>query len=332
VFRPADEVFNRDSLQTYAHRPVTMGHPEGYVTADTWKDSDSVGLTGEDVVRDGEFVRVPMVLMDKSAIEAVQDGDTDQLSMGYSMVLDEAASGDDYDATMRDIRSNHVAVVPLARGGSKLRIGDTGGTTVPEKTEKITVDGIEIEVVAPGQQVIERYLGRLESQVADAQTKISQATDAQRAAQESAKSEIDNRDTKIKALQKAVADAATDPKDMAEAVARFSKVRDQATRILGRDASLDGMSETDMYRTVVNQKMGEEVAKTMTDEQLEAAFEAFASIATTARPYGNTGGRSMQVDRVVHDASDNIRTKAQDDYLAEITGRHPSQQRQAAGA
>lgn len=38
IYRPEDEVFARKAFQTYARKPITIGHPKGGVSADTWKD------------------------------------------------------------------------------------------------------------------------------------------------------------------------------------------------------------------------------------------------------------------------------------------------------
>src|SRR5690606_13036081 len=126
VYRPETEVFSKDALHTYAHRPVTLDHPDEAVTADNWKDY-AIGQTGGEVARDGEFVRVPLVLMDSKAIEAVENGKR-ELSMGYSaeLVFDSGVTpdGQEYDAIQKNLRMNHLAVVTMARGGSQLKIGD----------------------------------------------------------------------------------------------------------------------------------------------------------------------------------------------------------------
>ena len=45
VYRPEGEVFNKDSLASYAFKPVTINHPSTGVTADNWKQL-SVGNVG----------------------------------------------------------------------------------------------------------------------------------------------------------------------------------------------------------------------------------------------------------------------------------------------
>ena len=127
VFRPADEVFNSDTMQSFAHKPVTFGHPHQAVSSTNWADV-AKGWSDGEVVRDGEFVRVSMLLADAGTIKEIEEG-TRELSMGYDCSLDFTAgvspSGEAYDAIQRGIRSNHIAVVPKARGGSELRIGDS---------------------------------------------------------------------------------------------------------------------------------------------------------------------------------------------------------------
>ncbi len=129
VYRPADEVFSADTMQSFAHRPVTLGHPPSSVSSTNWRDV-AKGWSDGEVIRDGEFVRVSMLLADADTIAAVENG-TRELSMGYDCSLQWTSgvspSGEAYDAIQRGIRSNHIAVVPQARGGSELRLGDSAG-------------------------------------------------------------------------------------------------------------------------------------------------------------------------------------------------------------
>lgn len=127
VYRPPEEVFHADALKSFAHRPITLRHPSAPVNAKNWKKY-SGGQTGDEVVRDGEFVRVPMVMMDQKLIDAYEKDGIKELSMGYSTDIQWRAgvtdSGEPYDAVQTAIRGNHLAVVPVARGGDQLRIGD----------------------------------------------------------------------------------------------------------------------------------------------------------------------------------------------------------------
>ena len=85
VYRPEGEVFSRDALRSLAGKPITIEHPNEPVNAKNWKDL-AVGHVGEDVIRDGEFIRCPLMLMDAHAIEEVKSGRA-ELSVGYSAVI-----------------------------------------------------------------------------------------------------------------------------------------------------------------------------------------------------------------------------------------------------
>lgn len=129
VYRPEDEVFKKASLATYGNKPVTDDHPPVPVTSANWKDY-AKGALGEDVLRDQQFIRVPMCLMDQGVIDKF-DGGKAELSVGYQCDIKWGAGtspeGEAYDAMQTDIAVNHVAVVKAARGGSALRIGDGTG-------------------------------------------------------------------------------------------------------------------------------------------------------------------------------------------------------------
>lgn len=157
VFRPAAEVFSADTMQSFAHRPVTLGHPSSGVSSKNWKDV-AKGWSDGEVARDGDFIRVSMLLADATTIEAVESG-TRELSMGYDCSLDWVSgvspSGEAYDAIQRGIRSNHIACVQQARGGPELRIGDSANrkeqhmmTDAEQRAMRDSVKGMPIELAA----------------------------------------------------------------------------------------------------------------------------------------------------------------------------------------
>jgi hypothetical protein len=127
VYRPETEVFSVDAMKSMANKPLTLHHPRENVAATNWRHY-TVGHTGEDVVRDGEHVRVPLMLCDGAAINAAMHDGVKQLSVGYSADINWAEGttpdGEPYHATQSGIDANHVAIVPNARGGEQLRLGD----------------------------------------------------------------------------------------------------------------------------------------------------------------------------------------------------------------
>lgn len=161
VMRPAEEVFSKDSLQSFSHAPVTLNHPTEAVTSDNWKEL-AVGEVSTAALPDGVWVSLPLILKDSAAIAAVESGKR-ELSAGYTCDLD--WTGED-TATMRNIRINHLAIVDKARAGEQARIGDGSinwGTspihTTDTETKRMTmrtvlVDGLSVETTEAGSQAI----------------------------------------------------------------------------------------------------------------------------------------------------------------------------------
>jgi hypothetical protein len=148
VMRPEAEVFHKDSMASYAYKPVTDDHPPENVTVDNWKKYARGQMSG-DVARDGDFIRVPMALMDGGLVKKYKDGKA-ELSMGYECEIvwqpcTDPKTGEVADCYMKDIRINHNAVVDAARGGQDLRIGDGTGARVD-----LTVYAQALEAIAAG--------------------------------------------------------------------------------------------------------------------------------------------------------------------------------------
>ena len=119
VLRPESEVFNDEAMKSFAHRPVTNDHPSEPVNSENWKEV-AVGQTSDEIRRDQKYLRVPLMIADKSTIDQVQSGKR-ELSSGYTCDLEFEAGvtseGVTYDAIQKNIRANHVAIVSRGRAG-----------------------------------------------------------------------------------------------------------------------------------------------------------------------------------------------------------------------
>src|SRR5260370_19443209 len=69
VYRSPEEVFHQDAMHSIAHRPITLTHPSENVNSRNWAKY-SKGHIGDEIVRDGDHVRVPLVIMDGATIDA----------------------------------------------------------------------------------------------------------------------------------------------------------------------------------------------------------------------------------------------------------------------
>ena len=274
VYRPESEVMHKDAVASLAFKPVTIEHPDQPITAKNWKDL-AVGQLSDEALRDGEFIRTPMILMDADAINIVRSGKR-ELSVGYTALLKwgdgETDKGEKYNAIQTAIRANHVAITHTARGGDKLRMGDTNSK---EKVmRKILVDGIPVEMEDRDAHLIERRLSALEQAVTDAKT-TAQAEVA------TAKTELANatavaatKDAEIATLKQQLVDSKITPQKLQE-MARARAGLEQRAKSLLDSVQLDGRGDEEVRRQVVFAKLGD-TAKDWTDDMVTASFNTLA--------------------------------------------------------
>lgn len=287
VYRPEDEVFAQDAMFSFGHRPVTVDHPPELVDAKNWKKY-ARGQTGGDIVRDKEFIVVPMVLMDSEAIGEVEDGKI-ELSMGYTADLDFTAGttpeGEQYDAIQRNIRGNHLAIVDAARGGSQLRVIDTqpkqGDLLMTLKT--ILVDGISVEVSDTAAQVINKHLGDMSEEMKKDQARMKDLEDELATLKKKMDADKKTSDAEIATLKKQVEDAALTPDRLDAAVKDRATIIDAAKKVLP-SVLIDGKSDAEIRKQVVDAKLGD-AAKDWNDEQVAASFNTLTAGAATVDSY-----------------------------------------------
>lgn len=288
VYRPETAVFSQDAMHSYAHRPVTLEHPPERVTADNWRKY-SVGQTGDEPIRDGGSVRVPMVLMDSAAIKAFKDG-KNQLSVGYTCDLDwesgTTADGEEYDAVQRDIRANHLAVVAAARGGPTLKIGDDDRNkeTDTMNLKNVTIDGIEVQMTDTAAQVVMKAISTLNDKLAVMQKTFDAFKKKAEDEEEEEETETKKKDDALKAkdaeiatLKSQLKDAELTPEKLDAMVADRQSVIDKALKILAKDKpQIKGKTIADVRRQVVNSKLGD-VAKDWDDNMIAASFNTLTA-------------------------------------------------------
>lgn len=301
VYRPADSVFHKDAWKTYTHLPVTLDHPPVPVTTDNWKKF-AVGDTGEDVLRDGESVRVPMMLRDAAAINAFKAG-TNQLSVGYTCDLEWSPgvteSGETYDAIQRNIRANHLAVVAAARGGPSLTIGDDNKQESTMNLKTVMVDGIECQMTDTAAALVARTIQTLRDQIENLEKKKKDDNEDKDKDKKDSAVKITElttaaatRDAEIVTLKKQLADAKLTPAALDALVKDRQSVVDKARKVLGDKLVIDGATIEAMRKQVVDAKLGA-AAQGWNDEQIKASFDTL-----TAGVAGNGGSTVSDAVRV----------------------------------
>lgn len=290
VYRSEKEVFDKASMSSFLHKPLTNDHPPEPVTPENFTKY-ARGWTGDEVARDGQYMRVPMMLADSALVADYKDGKR-QLSNGYDCELDwtggTTPEGEVYDAEQRNIRGNHVAVVDAARGGSKLIIGDhklenDTMTTAATATTSITIDGVGLLLDTLSASVVNAHLARMQKNMESLQAKVDEnekaaktSKDALDAAIATHATAIATKDAEIATAKAQFADAAMTPAKLDAMIADRLKVAGVAKAVLGDKLVIDGKSVLEIKKQVVDAKLGEQ-AKSWNEVQVDASFAALTA-------------------------------------------------------
>lgn len=284
VYRPESEVFHKDSLASFSHIPVTDDHPSVAVNADNWKDL-AVGETSGEVLRDGERLRIPLIVKHGTAIQKVRDGKR-ELSAGYTcdLVFEDGTtpSGEPYDAIQKNIRANHLAIVQRGRAGSECRIGDDAsgswgaapiihadgkGPDMPDTLRKVLVDGYQVETTDAGAHAIEKLTKDRDT----AQTALIKAEKDHADAITAKDEEIGT----LKADKKKLEDAQMTPERVTKLVADRVALESTAKAIVA-DVKVEGVADADIRKAVVLKKYGAEFVGDASDGEIVGMFKALA--------------------------------------------------------
>lgn len=281
VYRDEGAVFSKRSLGSYAHKPVTDNHPIEDVTAANWKTL-SVGTIGGEIVRDGDSVRIPLLIMDAKAIDAIKNGKR-ELSAGYDAELDftpgKTRDGLDYDARIDEIRVNHVAIVERGRAGSAFRIGDADGggrskwgaqprnTSTGGAKVRIIIDAVPFEVDDQAAAAI----GKLQDSLTDLRKKLGDSATEHTTAIAAKDTEIGT----LKAQLKQAEDAKLNDADLDKRVTQRSKLIADA-KAIDKTIVTDGKSDAEIRRAAVAKKFGDAMVEGMSDDVIVGMFAVAA--------------------------------------------------------
>ncbi len=298
VYRPAEEVFAQDSLQSFSHAPITVGHPKDPVTTDNWKEL-SVGEISTAAKQVGDWVELPLIFKDAAAVQKIESGELRELSAGYVADFDftpgTTPAGEPYDAVQRSIRINHLALVDKARAGSQARVGDSAKPwglspitheEAPMTTRTVVVDGISILTTDQGAEVITKLQGQITKLIGDAATANTTHTTA-----------IEAKDTEIgtlKAELKTAKDAANI--DVSKLVADRVALEGQVRAI---DSSIDtaGKSDDELRKATVAAKLGDEMVKDAAPAEIAGMFKALTK---DAKPNDTVRDALRTQDHSIH--------------------------------
>ena len=201
-YRPPEEVSNPDSLTTFGMKPATWGHPPVLLDAANTKQYQ-VGYSGSQVRYNDGFVEVALVITDLDAIEKIKRKDATEVSAGYKVDFDPTPGltpeGEEYAGVQRNIRVNHIAIVPRGRAGPEVRllmdrmdaadaisidpdlIRDSESalqpcTTASPAMATVKLDGLEIDLPAEAASAVQSFARDMERQLKSVTTERDELT------------------------------------------------------------------------------------------------------------------------------------------------------------
>lgn len=122
IHRQKDEVLRNETLASFEGKPVTAGHPDGFVTPDNWNDLAMGFVKNVRPHEEGDdgYIMADLYITNSKAIQAVRDG-LREVSCGYEADYTDLENG---EGKQTNILGNHVALVPQGRCGEKCSIKD----------------------------------------------------------------------------------------------------------------------------------------------------------------------------------------------------------------
>ncbi len=312
--RSPEEVFANESLATLRMIPVTFLHPEEKrVTVDNNRRLN-VGMTGENVTHDNEFVTVTVKVTDKSVVDHILErhakGQDVELSCGYEAevlpISGEHPTEGRYDAVQKNIRYNHLSIVPRGRAGHnvKLKLDAKQKEHVMFKFIKkalkldgFTMDAIEAEVPAEARSLVERMGAKLDEAVEVIRDRAARIVELTKKADE-AQAKIDTLTEevdKLKADNAALADPAGEK--IQAVIADRKALEDVATKV---DVKTDGLSDQAVKVAVITKQSPGFKADGRSADYIDARFDAVVELLTAAENRNGSAGLAQ----VIRDAKE----------------------------
>jgi len=267
-YRPEEEVAKPESLASFGMKAVTMGHPPVLLDSGNTK-VHQIGHAGSQIRFTDGFVEVALLVTDRDAIERIKRGDAQEVSAGYRVDFDPTPGvtpqGESYEGVQRNIRVNHIAVVPKGRAGRDVRLildscdrndavawSETPSNSPVFTMARITLDGLDLELPAETAGAVQSFVKEAERAKVDLQSKLDSQEEQIEAVvteNEETLGRLDAALERIEELEKQIADSAAeaekrdDAAQINEAVNARLATLDKFAPILPDEYKFDGEDE-----------------------------------------------------------------------------------------
>lgn len=135
ISRTPDEVFRPETLASCIGKPVTLDHPDDFVTPANFAalgKGSMLNLRRGTGIED-DLLIADLLITDQAAIDAIQNDGIEEVSLGYEADYEQVSPG---RGVQRNIVVNHVALVERGRCGPRCAIGDKEPQEMKTKDSK----------------------------------------------------------------------------------------------------------------------------------------------------------------------------------------------------
>jgi len=332
--RHPSEVFSKEHIDSLKMLPITNLHPvERTVTVDTAKQL-SIGFTGQEIVQDGQFVVAPVAITTKDGIDAIAAG-RKELSLGYKVELDESPgeyNGERYDCVQRNIRGNHLAIVDNARGGKALKLNIDSEDAVEIENDSIPNNINNRRKPMPMLRLDNGCDYEVPAEVVAGFSAIKTNVDALTVQINSHKKNVDGitaeRDTALDNVKKLQTKIDGMPIEITKAVKARIGLEKIAIDNLDEESitKLDSMLDVDIRKAVILAKFPEAKLDGMSNEYLQARFDATIELKSTNNDEGIISQRKIVAPRHDSIVTPNVANSRQD-MIDKMTHAHEDEEK-----
>jgi hypothetical protein len=256
-------------------KPATWGHPPVLLDSLNTKQYQ-VGYSGSQVRYNDGFVEVALVVTDQDAIEKIKRKDATEVSAGYKVDFDPTPGltpeGESYDGIQRNIRVNHIAIVPRGRAGPEVRLlldrmdaadavadfpehemAPQSSSTASPVMATVKLDGLEIDLPAEAASAVQSYsrdMGRQLQALTTERDELATKLDSLQADYDSLALDKEAAEGRADALEEELASTESGRIDTAELdqlVAERLTTLQRLAPAFAEDFKFDGIDDASLY-------------------------------------------------------------------------------------
>lgn len=337
-YRPPDEVGNPDSLTTFGMKPATWGHPPVLLDSANTK-TYQIGYSGSQVRYNDGFVEVALVVTDQDAIEKIKRKDATEVSAGYKVDFDPTPGltpeGEEYAGVQRNIRVNHIAIVPRGRAGPEVRLlldrmdaadavsfdpdliresesAPQSSTYASPVMATVKLDGLEIDLPADAASAVQSFARDMERQlkvVTTERDELSSKLDSLQADLDSISYEKESAEGRADALEERITELEStsriDTAELDKLVADRLSTLQKLAPAFAEDFKFDGIDDTSLYAQAFENLTGSAPRDDADSGYIQGVVDGILSArADGADPEGEEDTTEESEDEVHQDAAD----------------------------